>query len=195
MRSTYVPKKLFLQVMKDVRAEAEALGVRFVYRSVPIGFTEDGLRVGTHGTYDPRVKTIRITSRGHNGRAQILFVAFHELRHAQHHSEGLYPLYYTGSWCHDPWEALAAEQDCNDYSLRRLENLHINLENVSRMYPFWLCNVEWNKKFSLISELNRIVQDGKAREELEEIARATRFQAQVTWYSALFKQFKGWVFG
>lgn len=131
--------------------EALELGYKFNLRRSPIKFSNDGLNYGLNGNCNDRNKTINVNVRGRMGRAEILWVCFHELRHAEHRVDKLFKNYYSKEMDEiidfiqgmgpkpdiiefDFDTGLEAENDCEDYAASRLKELGISVAR-RQIYP------------------------------------------------------------
>lgn len=130
-----IPRKLFKSIVKQVKSELDELGVKLVFRRSLFyhGFFDSAVD-GTYKCSKKGKKTITIKLHMLPKRSSILFILFHELRHAQHHAYGIFPSYYQLAYCPDPWLGLLTEQDCNDYASDRLEMLGIS-STIGKIYP------------------------------------------------------------
>lgn len=152
-RNSAVSADVFRQQIAEIRKEFRALGNRIRFRNLAPHFASDGgAKIGIEGFYSPQLKKASVTCWGRMGRALVLFVAFHELRHAQHVKSGAYRSYYLRkhgefwdflngyrrrppkNYPRPRWHAhWWAERDCDRYAMRRLKKLGIAFK--PRPYP------------------------------------------------------------
>lgn len=106
-------------------------------------------RMGVSGSYSSRKQSIHIFCRGRNSYLSILACLAHEIRHAQHHAQGLFPEYYQPRLETKEYRQLVragleippsievgqqAEDDCNLYARQILQQLGLTLSPTLRTF-------------------------------------------------------------
>ena len=137
----------YLRLMKLLRSEATKLGVKVKFYRRPINYPN---QYGMAGGYNGAEKFIIITAYGNQSYSYVLGVFAHELRHAQHHSQGLYKSYYqTELYDIEKFAdlviknkkklpsakvAVSAENDCNLFAINFMKSHGFPLKKTSYKY-------------------------------------------------------------
>jgi len=152
-RNTRISKEQFNSLMKEIKAMAREMGVKLTIYKRPINWNRYGCGFPNFGElrgyYSVEQRRIVVTFYGTVGRAKLLNVILHELRHAIHHREGLYADYYDDLWdrlddyieeghTRRPCKRTAylAEMDCNRFAYYWLRKKGINIKKCFK-YPYF----------------------------------------------------------
>ena len=100
MKNTYVNRKTYSRIVKELTAIANANGFRVKIYYRPMNWNRYGGGVPSMGEvrgyfeYAAR-KAIVVTRYPGVGRARVLHILAHEVRHSMHYTQGLYAGYYA----------------------------------------------------------------------------------------------------
>lgn len=127
-------KQKYLEVKRELQKIVTDHGHTYRIRRGKLHF-HDGPNWGIEGGFYEYERKIKVKSTGKNGRAQILFVLAHEVRHMLHVKQNLYKSYYglnhhlmhlaiKGQKVQWRWPncgvAIRAERDCDRWALEFL---------------------------------------------------------------------------
>lgn len=149
--SRYCKAVIFKREMKESRAFAKQCGYRIIQKNLPINWYQS--RPNVSGSFHKTSKNLYIKNKGKNGNFALLFVLYHELRHLQHSQYGIFPDYYNDTFDNisdylfnktdnnifdnicSPYEAIAAELDCNLYATQLMNKKQFYIpQNWRKLY-------------------------------------------------------------
>jgi hypothetical protein len=107
----------YKELLKALRREAKKTNTKVTIRYREKSSDADH---GVEGSFDFHVNRIKITAYGKNPRIYVLAVLAHEIRHAQHFAENLYPDYYDYDRFYN--DSISESLRINPYSIK-LPNL------------------------------------------------------------------------
>jgi hypothetical protein len=154
MRSTTVNKKKYGQLLKDLRQIAGYCGFTVQIRKREVIYKRHGEERPNfgemYGYCDPVKRKLTVVYFGNTGRAKILWVLAHEVRHAIHVSTNMFKDYYDirhreaintlnktgllpeGYRPPDLGIAVRAERDCDNWAFKFLKEKDIEFRPKNR---------------------------------------------------------------
>jgi hypothetical protein len=167
-----VRRREWLAILRQARSRAASMGYTLtLHRRPPRWEQYPGHAYGVRGCHYQLARKLVVTSYGHPSRGEVLFAVFHELRHAEHVTRGLFRDYYDpahqelfqegftvpdGYRPPDLRTAWLAEQDCNRSADAQLAALNIRPFNLR--YPPSLTlarQAEWRLWLLLVRKNNQ----------------------------------------
>lgn len=142
-------KNEFKRIKKDLLALITPFGVVCAIKKEKFKY---GRGFGVSGTYSAKTKRINLRIRGNCAYLEILATLAHEVRHAQHHQEGLFPEYYDPQLESKEYLSqikqgliippsveigLVAENDCNSFAREYLKTQGHPLNSQTKWSNFF----------------------------------------------------------